>query len=90
MNCSVLSPLSGRPPTVFPRRVHGIGLLNDLKGERVLQENFALSTHNFYKENPDISTLRLHQKGTITLALAQQLAHTSPLCQHTWGSGSAG
>lgn len=32
------------------------GLLNDLKGERVLQENFALSTHNFYKENPDIPT----------------------------------
>ena len=56
MTCSVLPPLSGQPPPVFHWSVHGTGLLHDLKGERVLQENFALSTHNFYKENPDIPT----------------------------------
>lgn len=66
MNCSALPPLSGQPPPVFLWSIHGIGLLNDQKEERVHQENFALSTYNFYKEHPNIPTLRLHQKGTIT------------------------
>lgn len=65
MNCSALPPLSGQPPPVFLCSVHGTGLLNDQKEERVLKKT-ALSTYNFYKEHLNIPTLRLHQKGTIT------------------------